>query len=171
MTAEMTATVTTPADQPVLRISRRFKAPRALVFRCYTDPMHAVHFWGPHGSTTPVCDMDLRVGGVWRTTMRFANGEAYSYNSVYLEISPPERLVYRDAPLDASFGSPLPPVEIHTIIDFVELGAETRLDVTVTFTDIAARDRAAAMGFAGMVTVSMERFAAYVQTLEPGSLA
>jgi uncharacterized protein YndB with AHSA1/START domain len=107
--------VLTPADQPVIIINRRFDAPRALVYKCYTDPAHMVHFWGPHGSTTPVCEMDLRPGGVWRTVMRFASGQEFGYTSVYLEITPPERIVYRDAPGDWDGGlEGLPPVRLHS---------------------------------------------------------
>src|SRR5688500_14953232 len=75
-----TSTVLTPAGEPVLIITRVFDAPRVLVYKCYTDPVHMVHFWGPHGSTTPVCQVDLRPGGLWRTVMRFADGSEYGYS-------------------------------------------------------------------------------------------
>jgi len=37
------------------------------VFRALTEPEH-VQQWllGPDGWTMPVCEIDLRVGGVWR---------------------------------------------------------------------------------------------------------
>ena len=59
------------------------------MFRLFTDPYHLVRFWGPEGSTYPVCEMDVRPGGEWRLTMRFADGSEYPTNSVYLEIAPP----------------------------------------------------------------------------------
>ena len=78
------ASVETPADEAVIVIRRSFAAPRALVWRCYTDPTHLVQFWGPKGATNPVSDLDLRVGGHWRQVMRFASGNEYGYTSAYL---------------------------------------------------------------------------------------
>jgi uncharacterized protein YndB with AHSA1/START domain len=159
--------VTTPANEPLLGIARTFDAPRALVYRCYTEPAHMVHFWGPHGSTTPVCRVDLRPGGVWRTVMRFADGSEFGYSSVYLEIAPPERLVWRDAPDDWEGGiDGLPPVQIHTTLALADEGGKTRVTVTVRFNSVAERDENVTRGFAGMVTASNERLADYLESLD-----
>jgi len=162
-----TSSVLTPADAPVLVITRAFDAPRALVYKCYTDPVHMVHFWGPHGSTTPVCRVDLRPGGVWHTVMRFADGSEYGYSSVYLEIVPPERLVWRDAPNDWQGGlEGLPPVEIHSTLALGDEGGKTKVTVTVRFNSIAEREENVRRGFAGMVTASNERLADYLEGLD-----
>src|SRR5690606_32318765 len=84
-------TVMTPDDEPMIVISRTVAAPRQLVFRCYTDPVHLVHFWGPHGSRMPVCELDLRPGGIWRQVLQFAEGAPFRVTYVFLEIAPPER--------------------------------------------------------------------------------
>ena len=91
-----------PADDSVIIIERVFDAPRALVFKMFTDPFHLAQFWGPHGSTNPVCEIDLRPGGLWRQVMRFPNGSEYAHDSVYIEIVEPERIVYRDVPLGST---------------------------------------------------------------------
>ena len=44
---------------------RVFDAPRDLVWQVYTDPDHIARWWGTHGSTTEVLEMDLRPGGSW----------------------------------------------------------------------------------------------------------
>lgn len=161
-----TSTVLTPTDAPVLVITRTFDAPRALVYKCYTDPVHTVHFWGPHGSTTPVCQVDLRPGGVWRTVMRFADGSEYGYTSVYIEIAPPERLVWRDAPNDWEGGlDDLPPVQIHTTLALADDAGKTNVTVTVRFNSLAERDENVRRGFAGMVTQSNDRLEVYLETL------
>jgi len=158
--------VQTPADDPVLVIPRTFDAPRALVYKCYTQPEHMVHFWGPHGSTTPVCEVDLRPGGLWRTVMRFADGSEYGYASVYLEIVPPERLVWRDVPNDWEGGlDGLPPVQIHSTLALDDEEGKTRVTVTVRFNSIAERDENVRRGFVGMVTASNERLADYLEGL------
>jgi uncharacterized protein YndB with AHSA1/START domain len=161
-----TSTVLTPADEPLLVITRVFDAPRALVYKCYTQPEHMVHFWGPHGSTTPVCQVELRPGGVWRTVMRFADGSEYGYSSVYLEIVPPERLVWRDAPNDWTGGlEGLPPIDIHSTLTLEDERGQTRVTVSVRFNSIAERDENVKRGFAGMVTASSERLEQYLETL------
>lgn len=43
-----------------LTIVRVFDAPRALVFRVWTDPKHLAQWWGPKGFTNPVCEVDPR---------------------------------------------------------------------------------------------------------------
>ena len=57
------AQVTLPSDREV-QVRRSFRAPRALVYRAYTEP-ELVRRWllGPPGWSMPVCEMDVRVGG------------------------------------------------------------------------------------------------------------
>lgn len=52
---------------------------------------------GPHGMTTPVCEMDLRAGGVMRTVMRAPDGSEYPHQGVFLEVTAPRRIVMTDA--------------------------------------------------------------------------
>ena len=44
-------------------VKRDFDAPRALVWKAWTDPGFIMQWWGPNGFTAPVCQMDFRVGG------------------------------------------------------------------------------------------------------------
>ena len=158
--------VSTPANEPVIVITRTFDAPRALVYKCYTQPEHMVHFWGPHGSTTPVCEVDLRPGGLWRTVMRFADGSEYGYSSVYLEIAPPERIVFRDV-LDGWKGGleGLPPPMLHQTITLTEEAGRTTVTVTVRCPTVEFRDEQVKRGFAEMVKVGNDRLAEYLKTL------
>ena len=159
------STVLTPADQPLLVISRSFDAPRELVWRCYTDPAHLVHFWAPKGAKVGVSQLDLRVGGTWRQVMVFPGGNEYGYTSTYLEITPPERLVWRDAPDDAKFGDALPPVTILTTMTLSEADGRTTVEVSVRFNLVAERDENVRRGFSGVVTDSNDKLADYLATL------
>jgi uncharacterized protein YndB with AHSA1/START domain len=38
--------------------------------------------------------MEVRPGGSWRFVQRGADGTEFAFNGVYLEITPPERMVY-----------------------------------------------------------------------------
>lgn len=157
--------VETPADDPVILIRRRFAAPRELVFRCYTDPAHMSHFWGPRNARTRTT-LDLRVGGTWVTRWTYDDGKSWGYTSVYLEIAPPQRIVYRDAPDGWAGGlEGLPPVALHSTIALAEAGGLTDVSVTVRCTSLAERDENVRRGFAAMVATGNDRLAEYLATL------
>ncbi len=80
-----------------LSICRLIEAPRNQVFRAWTEPRLLSQWWGPHGMSMPVCEMQLWVGGLFRTLMRTAEGVEYPYQGVFLEIAAPERIVFTDA--------------------------------------------------------------------------
>ena len=63
--AEMQADV--PAETEfVLSVSKRLKAPRALVFKMFTDGAHLVRWFGPIGHTCVECVVEPSVGDVRR---------------------------------------------------------------------------------------------------------
>src|SRR5688572_9632971 len=78
-----------------LVISRIIDAPRERVFAAWTRQF--AQWWGPHGMRTPFHEMDLRPGGVFRTVMRAPDGTEYPTRGVFLEVVPPERIVFTDA--------------------------------------------------------------------------
>ncbi len=91
-----------------LVIVRVFDAPRALVWKAWTDPEHFKRWWGPEHFTAPSCTMDVRVGGTYLWCMRSKKGEEYWTTGVYREVVAPERLVYTDGFADAQ-GKPVLP--------------------------------------------------------------
>ncbi|HEX4350238.1 MAG TPA: SRPBCC family protein [Verrucomicrobiae bacterium] len=74
-------------------ISRVVDAPRELVWEAMTNPKHVVNWWGPRGFTCAIENMDFRVGGVWKQTMRGPDGTNYDNEHVFMEIVKPERIV------------------------------------------------------------------------------
>ena len=81
------------ADREIV-ISRVLEAPRALVFKAWTDPLHVAEWFGPNGFTLTVHEMDVRPGGVFRYLMHGPDGVEYPNFSVFHEVVEPERLVY-----------------------------------------------------------------------------
>jgi uncharacterized protein YndB with AHSA1/START domain len=70
-------------------------APRADVFRAWTDPDHLGWFYNPvQPIPTEPIELDLRVGGVWRQRMVISERTEYYTGGVYREIVPDERLVF-----------------------------------------------------------------------------
>ncbi len=84
----------TQVQKPDLVLTRVFDAPRELVYQAWTDPKSLAQWFGPRGFTNPVCEVDLRSGGVWRHVMRGPDGNEYPMVAIFQEVIPPERLVY-----------------------------------------------------------------------------
>lgn len=78
-----------------LVITRLFDAPRELVFRMWTDPRHAMRWWGPKHHPAVHLKMDVRPGGVWRNCLRSTQtGKDLWQNGVFREVVAPERIVF-----------------------------------------------------------------------------
>jgi uncharacterized protein YndB with AHSA1/START domain len=75
-------------------ITRVFDAPRALVYKVWTDPEHFFKWFGPKGFTCAMGSMDVRVGGKTRFEMRAPNGQVFPNRMEYVEIVPNEKLVF-----------------------------------------------------------------------------
>ncbi|WP_072314546.1 SRPBCC family protein [Agrococcus sp. Marseille-P2731] len=75
-------------------ITRAFDAPRAALWRAWTDPAIAAQWWHPHEVVTPPesVEIDLRVGGTYRYLMVAPDGSEYPTGGEYLEVREPERL-------------------------------------------------------------------------------
>ena len=74
--------------------TRVVNAPRELVWKVFTEPVHVVQWWGPDGFTNTTKSMDVRVGGEWIHTMHGPDGKDYPNHIVYREVVEPERLVF-----------------------------------------------------------------------------
>ena len=72
---------------------RVFDAPRDLVWKVVTTPNRITRWWGPHGYTTTVVEMDVRPGGRWRFINHTTGGEDVAFKGEYLEVVPLERIV------------------------------------------------------------------------------
>ena len=145
-----------------LNLTRVVAVPRRLVFQLWTDPQHVAQWWGPHGFTNPVCQLDARPGGAIRIDMRGPDGTVYPMSGRYRDIVAPERLVFTSAALDAA-GQPL--FEVLTTATFAEQGGQTT--VTVQAHVVEATD-AADPYLAGMDagwTQSLERLADYAEAV------
>lgn len=75
--------------------SRLLPFPRELVFEAFRDPIHLAQWWGPNGFTNTIHEFDLRPGGAFRLTMHGPNGATYDNVKEFLEVVPPERIVFK----------------------------------------------------------------------------
>jgi uncharacterized protein YndB with AHSA1/START domain len=69
-------------------VTRVFDAPRELVWKAWTDAKYVMQWWGPKGFTSPVCKMDVRVGGKSLLCMKTPDGyegwNAIEYHEIVL---------------------------------------------------------------------------------------
>jgi uncharacterized protein YndB with AHSA1/START domain len=79
---------------------REFAAPRELVFKACTDPVHLAQWWGPKGFSAPVCEWDARPGGKVYVIMRAPDGTEHPMGGQFHEVVAPERLVVMTGALD-----------------------------------------------------------------------
>ena len=82
------------SEAGVQSFSRIFDAPRALVWKAWTTPEYVMKWWGPKGFTSPVCRIDLRVGGRFTYSMRTPNGHVFYNGGEFREILPLEKIVW-----------------------------------------------------------------------------
>lgn len=83
------------ADTPkVVKLVRRFDAPRDLVWQAWTDPRMLARWWAPQHFTAPHVTVDLRPGGAANLDMRGPDGTLYPCRALFRTVAPPERLVF-----------------------------------------------------------------------------
>jgi uncharacterized protein YndB with AHSA1/START domain len=78
-------------DAGVIEIRRQLPAPIGEVFRWWTAPELLAEWMTPIGQAE--AQIDLRVGGVLRIVMK-GDGRVIEHTGEYLEIDPPNRLVF-----------------------------------------------------------------------------
>jgi uncharacterized protein YndB with AHSA1/START domain len=147
-----------PGSDRELLLTRVLPAPPARAFNVWTTRLP--EWWGPHGMTTPVCEMNLRPGGIFRTVMRAPDGTEYSTRGVFLEVVAPARIVFTDAfepgwipTRDAFFTA---------ITTFEEFSGQT---ARALHWSVASRERHERMGFHAGWGESLDRLAALLTRL------
>jgi uncharacterized protein YndB with AHSA1/START domain len=92
-----TAKVTLPADTQIL-ITREFDAPKELVWKAWTTPELVRQWWHANRGEVTVAEIDLRVGGKWRSVMITTEGGIeVGFHGEYREVEPYDRLVSTEA--------------------------------------------------------------------------
>jgi uncharacterized protein (TIGR02246 family) len=164
---DTTLEATADALDAELIVTRILDAPRALVWRAWTEPEHVARWWGPRGFESSGCQVDLRVGGSFRLGIRGPDGVVHPCVGVFREIVPLERLVLDGEPDDRhGCGAGLPP-RARVTVTFQDVGAKTKLTLHTRFASADSRRTAAEAGYFEGWTECQDRLAAYLQTLRP----
>jgi uncharacterized protein YndB with AHSA1/START domain len=107
-----------------LELTRHLKAPRAAVWRCWTEPALLMQWFCPRPWSVSECRSDLRPGGLFGTEMRGPNGEVHESDGAWLEVVPMARLTFTNV-LTAGWRP--------TVIR----AGEPRMTATITFRDLS----------------------------------
>src|ERR1700686_760274 len=120
-----TLKVITPTEREVV-MTRVFDAPRGRVFDALTQADLFRRWVWPRGWSLAVCEIDLKVGGAWRSVLRGPGSKEMGMRGVYQEIVPPERLVSTE-----SFDD-YPGESLNTLVLF-EKDGKTTFTITVRY--------------------------------------
>lgn len=120
-----------------LRATRKFDAPRELVFDALTQADRLKQwFGGPVGWTLAVCEYDPQVGGSYRYVWQHADGSSMGMGGRILEFVPPERVITTE-----KFDKSWYPGEAIGTIELTEQTGVTTLTLTVRYETKDARDQ------------------------------
>ena len=161
-----TPDTTTTAESRELALTRVIDAPRERIFQAWTDPAILPQWWGSHGITTPVCEMDPRPGGIFRTVMRDADGNEHAGTGVFLEVVAPERVVFTDAFTPGWIPSPEP--FFTCVVTLEEDGGKTRCTARALHWTEEKRAQHEEMGFKTGWGEMFERLETLVTVNWPG---
>ena len=141
------AQVTLPSDREV-KVTRSFRAPRALLYRAYTEP-EVLRRWllGPPGWSMPVCEMDVRAGGRFQWRWRSdEDGSEFGFSGTFREVQPSAKLVHTEAYEPGTVGGGYPGNDALVTVTFAGDGDVTTVTTLIDFGSKEARDAAVATG-------------------------
>jgi len=128
-----------------LVLERTVEVPRARVWAAWTQPELVKRWFTPAPWQTVDCEIDLRPGGIFRTTMRSPEGQDFPNLGCFLEVVSEERLVWTDALLPG--WRPAPEPFMSAMLLFEARGSSTHYTAIAMHRDEAARQKHEEMGF------------------------
>jgi uncharacterized protein YndB with AHSA1/START domain len=135
-----------PDPERDLSLSRIIRAPRAAVWRAWTDPARFAQWWVPAPARCRVVEMDVRPGGALVTLLSEDGGDFVPHVSgCFVEVVDGERLVFTDALVGGwrPSGSPF----VTSIIPFRDHPEGTEYTAHALHESRARRDSHEEMGF------------------------
>jgi len=136
-----------------LVLERIVEVPRRKVWAAWTTPAQLMQWFCPLPWSTVECEIDLRPGGVFRTTMQSPEGDSFPNVGCYLEVVPDEKLVWTDALLPGfrpSNRKAMAPGDIGyftAVITLADHPSGTKYTATAIHKDADSRQKHEEMGF------------------------
>lgn len=141
-----------------VKVTRRFRAPRELVYQAYTRP-ELLKRWllGPPGWDMPVCEMDVRAGGAYRWRWRNAeDGKEFGFHGRFEEVDAGARLVHTQLYDAGDVGGAMGEAALVTV-EFAEADGATTVTTVIDFRTREARDGALSTGMTDGMEMGYQR--------------
>jgi uncharacterized protein YndB with AHSA1/START domain len=160
-----------PNSKLDLSFARTVDVPRSLVWRAWTEPELLKPWFCPLPWKTIDCEIDLRPGGMFRTTMQSPEGKEFPNVGCYLEVVPLIKLVwtnallpgYRPSVVTETCGSDDASFLFTAMIELADHAQGTRYTATVIHADEAGCKQHAAMGFEGGWGTALDQLVAMIK--------
>lgn len=155
--------MSTAPERHDLHLSRFIPAPRAVLWRAWTEPALLMQWFTPRPWTVARAELDVRPGGTSLVVMRSPEGQEFPNAGVYLEVVPGRRLVFTDAYTQAWVPSAKP--FMTGTIEFADEAGGTRYTALVSHWSAADREAHEKMGFHEGWGAATDQLAALAATL------
>ena len=159
-------------SEPEFSLTRAFDAPRALVFKAWTQAGHLARWWGPAGFDVVRCEMDLRPGGTFLYGLRGPDGGTMFGRWLFRDVSAPASLEFLAAFCDEQGHprrhpfAPEWPLEMLSTLRFIEDDGRTTIALTAVPFEATPREcevfAAATGSMAEGWKGTLDKFDAYV---------
>lgn len=165
----------TPTYQPNAQLDLSFarivEVPKELIWRAWTEPELLKPWFCPLPWKTIACEIDLRPGGLFRTTMQSPDGTEFPNAGCYLEVIPNEKLVwtnallpgYRPSDVTQICGSSAASFLFTAMIELADHAEGTRYTATVLHADEAGCQKHASMGFESGWGTALDQLVAMIK--------
>jgi len=148
-----------------LVLTRTLKAPRHLLWRCWTEPQLLEKWFCPEPWRVTDVELDVRTGGSQSFVMRGPDGEVMPQRGVYLEVIEQEKLVTTDAYVRAWEPSEDP--FMTAIVTFEDAGeGQTLYTARARHWSAEKKQQHEAMGFHEGWGICADQLEALAQTLK-----
>ena len=169
-----TATPTSPTtfnNKLDLTFERIIDVPPHLVWCAWTEPVLIKQWFCPLPWKTIDAEVDVRPGGIFRTTMQSPEGAEFPNAGCYLEVVPQEKLVWTNALLPGF--RPSKPVAMGdaneadflftAMVELADADHGTRYTATVIHADEAGCQKHGDMGFEAGWGAALDQLVAMIQ--------
>ena len=150
------------APERTLVTTRVFDAPRARVYRAWTDPAELARWFPPEGFGAAACELDVRPGGRFRIDMQAPAGEPFNGaispgRGEYRLVVPNERLVFTIQP---EMGAEKLPTVLMDVRFEDAPGGRTKVTLHQTLDTVADYERMVRQGMSEGIAQSFGKLAA-----------
>ncbi len=151
-----------------LKLERVIDVPVELVWKAWTEPEHLKVWFCPKPWGVSDCEIDLRPGGIFRTTMLSPEGQEFPNMGCYLDVVPNERLIWTGVLgpgfRPAASGNPMD-LPMTGVILMQPEGTGTRYTAISLHRDETGRKQHEEMGFEQGWGTALDQLVAHAKTL------